>query len=117
MSDFERCSQAFVYGTLRRSGSNHWRMDGAEFVGETSLRGRLYRVDWYPGLVLDSEAGEVFGEVFTLSGVEQLQMLDDYEGQEYQRMLVQTSCGPAWCWEFIRSCEGLEQLASGRWES
>ncbi|MEO8614231.1 MAG: gamma-glutamylcyclotransferase family protein, partial [Luteolibacter sp.] len=43
----------FVYGTLRRGGSNHFRMDGAEFITAGRIAGRMYKIDWYPGLVLD----------------------------------------------------------------
>ncbi|HBM76597.1 MAG TPA: hypothetical protein DD438_00690, partial [Verrucomicrobiales bacterium] len=40
----------FVYGTLRRGFSNHFRLGKAPFVKEGWILGRLYRIDWYPGM-------------------------------------------------------------------
>lgn len=69
----------FVYGTLRRGGSNAFRMDGAEFVGRGRAEGKLYAISWYPGLVLGRNSGWVTGEVYRVSP-EQLRALDEFEG-------------------------------------
>ena len=69
----------FVYGTLRRGGSNHFRMAGAQFVSLGSITGRIYRIDWYPGLVLDPAGDEIYGEIYALDP-EQLVALDIFEG-------------------------------------
>src|SRR6202042_2728264 len=45
----------------------------ADFIGEASCRGRLYRVKHYPGLVLSDDAGVVvFGELFRLRQANEL---------------------------------------------
>ena len=67
----------FVYGTLRRGGSNHFRMAGAEFVAQGTITGRMYRIDWYPGLVLDDAGDEIHGEVFSVTP-DQLSALDGW---------------------------------------
>lgn len=69
----------FVYGTLRRGGSNAFRMDGAELVGKGRVEGKLYAISWYPGLVLGRNCGWVIGEVYRVSA-EQLRELDEFEG-------------------------------------
>ncbi len=69
----------FVYGTLRRGGSNAFRMDGAEFVGRGRVEGKLYEISWYPGLVLGRKFGWVTGEVYRV-GQAQLRALDEFEG-------------------------------------
>lgn len=69
----------FVYGTLRRGGSNAFLMDGAEFVGRGRVEGKLYAISWYPGLVLERDMGWVTGEVYRVSQ-EQLRALDEFEG-------------------------------------
>jgi gamma-glutamylcyclotransferase (GGCT)/AIG2-like uncharacterized protein YtfP len=71
--------QVFVYGTLRRGGSNAFRMAGAEFVGKGRVEGKLYVISWYPGMVLGRESGWVTGEVYRVSP-EQLRALDEFEG-------------------------------------
>lgn len=109
----------FVYGTLRRGGSNHVRMAGARFIAAATVRGRLYRIEWYPGLVLDAAAGEVKGELFA---VEPWQMagLDDYEGDEYRRVrtTVATADGApltAWVWEWLGPVDEAQRIAGGDW--
>lgn len=73
----------FVYGTLRREG----RLDinrlqpAPRFVGMGRIKGSLYPLDGYPGLLLDGEEpGTVVGEVYqiapaleaVLDGIEQI---------------------------------------------
>jgi gamma-glutamylcyclotransferase (GGCT)/AIG2-like uncharacterized protein YtfP len=41
-------------------------MAGAEFVTAGTIRGRMYRIDWYPGLVLDDSGDEIQGEVYAV---------------------------------------------------
>ena len=109
----------FVYGTLRRGGSNHFRMAETEFVESGILRGRLYRVDWYPGLVMDLAGDEIHGEVYSvLPG--QLAELDDFEGQEYRRIraTVKTPYGvpmKAWIWEWLMPTDEGQRITSGDW--
>jgi gamma-glutamylcyclotransferase (GGCT)/AIG2-like uncharacterized protein YtfP len=81
----EACDHLFVYGTLRRGAqpNGHAALlhGAARFVGRGRVRGRLYRVSWYPGLV-DSDDGHdtVVGDVFALpAGESLLAALDAYE--------------------------------------
>ncbi len=116
----------FVYGTLRRGGSNAFRMDGAEFVGPATVRGVLYRISWYPGLVLDGD-GRVCGEVYRV-GPELLRALDDFEGlaageiegSEYRRVRVEALAGDGeelevWVYEWKGAFDENERIQSGDW--
>jgi gamma-glutamylcyclotransferase (GGCT)/AIG2-like uncharacterized protein YtfP len=117
----------FVYGTLRRGGSNHFRMAGAGFISSGTIRGRMYRIDWYPGLVLDPHGDEIQGEAYAV-GPEQLEALDRFEGlsageiqgSEYRR--VQTTVVKqdsqtltAWVWEWLGMVDESQRLADGDW--
>jgi gamma-glutamylcyclotransferase (GGCT)/AIG2-like uncharacterized protein YtfP len=73
----------FVYGTLRRGGRNDINrlVPAPRYVGMGEVQGRLYRIDWYPGLTLGGEeAVTVVGEVYeitaeleaVLDGIEQI---------------------------------------------
>ncbi|MBK8247251.1 MAG: gamma-glutamylcyclotransferase [Gemmatimonadetes bacterium] len=77
----------FVYGSLRRdtAGLPHPLMATASFIGAATVAGRLYRVSWHPGLILDATAGRVHGELFRFpAGSEAaLAALDDYEGDMF----------------------------------
>jgi len=74
----------FVYGTLMRGYSHPMARllaANADFLGEASCRGRLYKVKHYPGLVLSDEASDVvFGELYRLRAAEALlREFDIYE--------------------------------------
>ena len=116
----------FVYGTLRRGGSNAIRMDGAEFVGPATVGGALYRISWYPGLVLDGD-GRVTGEIYRV-GAEQLRALDEFEGlaageiegSEYRRVRVEADAGDdevveVWVYEWKGAFDEDERIQSGDW--
>lgn len=111
----------FVYGTLRRGGSNHHRLDGAEFVAMATVRGRLYRIDWYPGLIADENAGEVIGEIHQMPA-SMLAALDDYEGPEYRRVEMNVrqahdDAPPcrAWAWLWNGPVDESRRIAGGDW--
>ncbi len=117
----------FVYGTLRRSGSNHFRMAGAEFISSGTVTGRLYRIDWYPGLVLDPAGDEIHGDVYSVDA-ELLAALDifeglsagEIEGSEYRRVattIMQRNSQPitAWVWEWLGLTHESQRLTDGDW--
>jgi gamma-glutamylcyclotransferase (GGCT)/AIG2-like uncharacterized protein YtfP len=58
----------FVYGTLKRGGSNHRYMDGQSFVASarTAPGYTLYDLSGYPGMVRQGEAAGVVGEVWSV---------------------------------------------------
>ena len=119
----------FVYGTLRRdctTGAHQTYLANAEFICNAKVRGRLYRVSYYPALVLDDSADWVLGEVYLLPSANLLQLLDIYEEctypsqpeQEYQRKKVDvvTQAGKlisAWIYSYQHPIAGLEEIASG----
>lgn len=121
----------FVYGSLRRHFASPARRvldDHAEFVGEATFRGKLYMIDWYPGVVeSDSPEDGVAGEVYRIiheSSV--LSKLDHYEGysaddptpHEFERKEkpVQLTNGDeivAWIYVYVFPTSGKEQIHSG----
>lgn len=116
----------FVYGTLRCGGSNHFRMFGADAVAEGFVAGRIYRISWYPGLVLGGE-GEVKGEIYSVDA-DLLKALDAFEGlsagevegSEYRRAKTMVTCPDgrtfsAWVWEWIGPLDGKDFLEQGDW--
>jgi gamma-glutamylcyclotransferase (GGCT)/AIG2-like uncharacterized protein YtfP len=122
----------FVYGTLMR-GFDHPMAKllsrSADFIGEASCRGRLYRVKHYPGLVLSDEPAEVvFGEVYRLrQPVELLREFDMYEAcgegfaapTEYLRQMLPVTLGDgalseAWTYVYNWPVAHLPRIVSGR---
>ena len=117
----------FVYGTLRRGGSNHFRMAGADFIAAGTITGRMYKIDWYPGLELDPAGDEIHGEVFSVP-LDLLAELDLFEGlsagetqgSEYRRVLApvvrrDSQTQDAWVWEWLGMTEEHQRLTGGDW--
>jgi len=116
----------FVYGTLRRGASNDFRLAGGRHLGRAVVRGRLYGVDWYPGLIVDPGGGEVVGEVWEV-GPESLERLDEFEGirgradDEYRRRMVEVvmtadrSRHMVWTWEYRGEARPDRRIRSGDW--
>ena len=83
----------FVYGTLKSGFANRFARRlrrEAKLVGPARMRGRLYRVRWYPGMRPPRDPAEwVAGELFLLRHPKStLSALDEYEGRhEYRRVL------------------------------
>ena len=122
----------FVYGTLVR-GFDHpmarLLAANADFVGEASCRGRLYRIQHYPGLVLSDDAADlVHGELFRLrQPAPMLREFDMYEAcgegfappTEYlrQRLEVTLADGTAreaWTYVYNWPVDAAARIASGR---
>jgi gamma-glutamylcyclotransferase (GGCT)/AIG2-like uncharacterized protein YtfP len=79
----------FVYGSLRRAFTNQAAAmlhQSARFLGKGKVKGVLYLIETYPGLVPSPEGDRwVVGEAYHLDSPETiLPKLDQYEG-----------CGPA----------------------
>ncbi|RSO37394.1 gamma-glutamylcyclotransferase family protein [Acinetobacter lactucae] len=91
-------NQLFVYGTLCPNKANAHIL---EQIGGTwtkaSVRGIIHILDWGPdqglkAIVLDPQAEWVEGYLFSTFSTEKLtenwQMLDDFEGFQYERVIV-----------------------------
>jgi gamma-glutamylcyclotransferase (GGCT)/AIG2-like uncharacterized protein YtfP len=122
----------FVYGTLMR-GYVHPMAKllsaNADFLGEASCRGRLYRVKHYPGLVLSDDLSEiVHGELYRLRDPDALlREFDMYEAcgegfpepTQYVRQmffvtLADGSQSEAWTYIYNWPVAKLELIESGR---
>lgn len=71
----------FVYGTLKRGGSNHAFLAGQRFVGAAATEPgyRLFDLGSYPGLVEAPDGEAVQGELWEVSP-DCLHRLDELEG-------------------------------------
>jgi gamma-glutamylaminecyclotransferase len=72
----------FVYGTLKRGGSNHRFLEGQRFLGAARTRPlfRLFELDGYPGMVAAPEGGRsIEGEIWEVDP-SCLGRLDELEG-------------------------------------
>jgi len=94
----------FVYGSLR-SGSERsmsMRFPASRFITAAQVRGSLYDLGPYPGLVLNEANAQITGEVYEVDD-ELLQQLDDFEASSnYLRRQVEISLGDQRriCWTY-----------------
>jgi len=120
----------FVYGTLRRGASADLSLqypDSVRWVRCGWVHGQLFRVTYYPGLVLQASGNRVMGDLFELINPDvMLACLDDFEGcseryptpHEYRRQLTDIFCdaGPphkAWVYVYHHATHGLGTISSG----
>ncbi len=97
-----------------------------DFVSEGWVAGRLFKVEKYPGLVLDPAGYKIFGEVLRICSESIVERVDRYEhafpliksGFEYRRVLtaIDTPNGSINCWvyEYARPADGLSEIPTGR---
>jgi gamma-glutamylcyclotransferase (GGCT)/AIG2-like uncharacterized protein YtfP len=118
----------FVYGTLRSGFQNQYARLLAEeetLLGRARIRGKLYDIGRYPGLVLSSAPQElVIGEVYRLQDPDRtLATLDRYEGAEFTRVAAtilleagELEAGeqlPAWVYVYNRPVAEGSRILSG----
>ncbi len=114
----------FVYGTLRKGFDNEYAATlarSAHFAGRGRVRGTLYLIAQYPGLILATEGDDwVIGEIYHLddSG-KTLRTLDHYEGSEqFQRVAAPVLMDSgAWIqahvYIYAGDTSGKQRIASG----
>jgi gamma-glutamylcyclotransferase (GGCT)/AIG2-like uncharacterized protein YtfP len=121
----------FVYGTLRRGFANPVRNvleEHASLASPASLRGKLYEIDGYPGVILSDDPDDlVYGEVYIITDRDVLfSILDNYEEssahyphpQEYERKKVwitlqNSENKKAWAYLYNWKLNGRVRIFSG----
>lgn len=120
----------FVYGTLRGdvpNNRNHLLHNVATYHRPGKVRGSLYDLGSYPGLVSETHSRRwVQGEIYLLKNSQlALDILDEYEGcaphqaqpHEYSRELIRVHCKPRGtlhCWVYCyRLQRGRTKIMSG----
>jgi gamma-glutamylcyclotransferase (GGCT)/AIG2-like uncharacterized protein YtfP len=95
MPPFGAARHVFVYGTLRRGGINDInRLHPAPlFVGATQVRGRLYHLGSYPGMMLGGDEW-VQGEVYAIDPalepiLDEIEDLGSHPTDEYVKRQIQ----------------------------
>lgn len=110
----------FAYGTLQlpeilaQVVGRSWPGSPAELLG---YRRYLLQGKPYPAIVAEAGA-RVVGLLYPSVGPSELELLDDYEGELYERRLVTVQLGEltAPAFVYVLGEPGLEQLAAGEWD-
>jgi gamma-glutamylcyclotransferase (GGCT)/AIG2-like uncharacterized protein YtfP len=121
----------FVYGTLMRPFAHpmHRVLEKyAHFVAQAKVRGQLYEIDGYPGLILTNMNAFVEGELYKIDDEKSLfTQLDRYEEcsadfpepHEYERIVVEIfledgGMTNAWLYRYNHPVDPAKLISSGR---
>lgn len=117
-------TRVFVYGTLKRDGSNHVHLAGQQFLGDarTPPGFTLYSLGEFPGMVrTPGDTAGVTGELWSVDDA-CLRRLDELEGVAeglYERAPIRLAppfaTEPVETYLYLRSVTGRPVLGSG-WE-
>lgn len=103
----------FVYGLFRDQAKS--LLGNASHIERTYISGKLFKVnEFYPGFTR-SESGKVWGDVY-LVDTSLFNQMDEYEGDEYNRIRVNTSSGiECWAYEYKHNTSDFIEIKSGDW--
>lgn len=118
----------FVYGTLLQPGNGfaQYLTDNSTYLNTGYISGTLYDIGEYPGLIINEQAGRVYGSIYEINN-EALELIDDYEGYAPERdepylyirvmVPVETSEGiiNAWVYVYNLPVDGLQLIDSGNY--
>ena len=107
----------FVYGTLRRGGSNHDLLRSARRLGEHRTQPVFTMLDIgpYPGVVTGG-SDAILGEVYRITPamLRHLDRLEDYP-RSYGRERIPTPWGEAWIYLFRPGGGRWARIPGGDW--
>lgn len=124
-------SHIFVYGSLQKvfeDKNEYTRLfhSMTSYVQKGLVKGTLYMVDWYPGLILEGN-NSIHGELYLINHPDLLFLMDEYENAieekltatvdansyDYLRKEVLINNIPAWVYEYRREIKQDKLIANG----
>ncbi|MFN8415593.1 MAG: gamma-glutamylcyclotransferase family protein [Cytophagaceae bacterium] len=124
-------SHIFVYGSLQKvfeDKNEYTRLfhSMTSYVQKGIVKGTLYMVDWYPGLLLNGNT-PIHGELYLINHPDLLFLMDEYENAieenltstvdvnsyDYLRKEVLVNNIPAWVYEYRRDVNQDKLIANG----
>lgn len=123
----------FVYGSLQRAfedKNEYTRLfhQKCTWLYDAKVKGSLYWVDWYPGLVLTGDT-DVLGEVYTIDHPDIMVALDAYENAiaysdwkegdesvyDYRRTIITLDNQSIWVYEYMKEVSQLQPIPDGNY--
>jgi gamma-glutamylcyclotransferase (GGCT)/AIG2-like uncharacterized protein YtfP len=103
----------FVYGVFRDQAKK--LLSDSEYLSRSYIKGKLWMVnEFYPGFTRSND-GKVWGDIYLINN-ELLSFLDEYEGDEYQRIKIITGASiECWVYEYKNDVRHYREIASGDW--
>jgi gamma-glutamylcyclotransferase (GGCT)/AIG2-like uncharacterized protein YtfP len=119
-----RPQRLFAYGTLQSGECRNGFLVAGRIRSVLAARapGKLFDFGEYPGMRLSVAGGEVVGEVIEFEDLDRiLPELDEEEGPEYQREMIEVRLEvggtvEAWAYVLISEPIGAAEIAAGDWK-
>ncbi|MEX0732767.1 MAG: gamma-glutamylcyclotransferase family protein [Aquisalimonadaceae bacterium] len=109
--------RVFVYGSLRRGGTNHRFLKGGRLLGghRTEPHFRMLNLGRFPGVVQPGTTA-IIGEVYGVNRrvLAALDVLEDYP-RSYTRSRIATPWGDAWIYLYLAGRQRFPEIAGGDW--
>lgn len=119
----------FVYGTLLQKDNQFgvYLKKHCIFLSSGKIKGRLYDIGEYPGLLLDTDGYFIHGSIYSIDSEEVLHALDAYEGvgpdEEQPNLYLRMNCpvvtnngeSDAWVYVYNLPIEGLPEIPLGNY--
>lgn len=107
----------FVYGSLRRGGTNHYMLAESNFLGRylTEPRYTMFRLGQFPAVVARGDTA-IAGEIYRISD-EAFALLDELNCYPtvFSRQLIHSPAGEIWIYLYNRLVGTKDMVAHGDW--
>lgn len=113
-----------VYGTLRKGAFANYILKECKYIGRDRIKGSLYNIGTFPGLIQDNENTFVVVDLYELPNTSVLEVLDKYEGYYEDSMkslyirkkvITNTFELETWVYEYNGNVEDKGRISSGDW--
>lgn len=115
-------TKIFVYGSLQRGKSAYDIMErhNSKFIRKavTDPKYHIYRIDWYPGMVVDKNiSGGVHGEVHEVTDecIEDLDYYEDDPNMFKKHDIILENGDKVIAYLYMQSITGKKRTESGVW--
>jgi gamma-glutamylcyclotransferase (GGCT)/AIG2-like uncharacterized protein YtfP len=102
----------FIYGLFRDQAKP--LLGNYKSLGRDSVKGKMFKVnEFYPGFIPGD--GKVWGELIEIDS-SVLTQLDEYEGDEYDRVEIKTNSGvDCWIYQYKYDVKDFKEIKVGDW--
>ena len=99
--------RVYVYGTLRLGGNHYYY-----------VRGKMYNIGWFPGVILGEGGGMVVCEVLEVDdeGLARLDQLEGYyENSPENSLYIRREHNDGWIYEYNKEVDPDSLIKNGNW--
>jgi len=102
----------FIYGLFRDQAKP--LLGNYKSLGRDSVKGKMFKVnEFYPGFIPGD--GKVWGDLIEIDS-SVLPNLDEYEGDEYDRVKIKTNSGvDCWIYKYKYDVKDFKEIKVGDW--